>query len=263
MLKPYGHAPPAETGDSRCFDAHGLGWRFARHQGRATVERIDGPRIFNAGFRMVGDELAGWHLLRTMPVEASGGLRELVYVWEGPEGAGRELLRIGTAELPDWRLAHERLAASPGTGRANESSGSVGDIAVVERDSETDLPAAIAFARGNAYVSVRSAGDRVIDVTAAAERLDETMRLPPEPSAVDGAGVEEGLLEITSHEDGEERVIIDSIVHTAHGGWLKVLAPDGELRREGDSLIYVARSVGPTRIRTFVVRPWTKRHPPR
>jgi hypothetical protein len=212
---------------------------------------------------MVGDELAGWHLLKTLPMETSGGLRELVYVWEGPERAGRELLRIGTAELPDWRLAHERLAASPDTGRANESSGTVGDVAVVERDPETDLPVAVSFARGNAYVSVRSAGDRVIDVTAAAERLDETMRLPPEPSAVGGGAIEERSLEVTSRHAGEERVIIDSIVLTAHGGWLKVVAPDGELRREGDSLIYVARSVGATRIRTFVVRLGTKRHPPR
>ncbi|HEV8545673.1 MAG TPA: hypothetical protein VGQ64_05235 [Candidatus Limnocylindrales bacterium] len=212
---------------------------------------------------MVGDELAGGHLLKTMPMETAGGLRELVYVWEGPEGAGRELLRIGTAELPDWRLAHERLAAPPDNPGAIETPGSVGDIAVVERDPETDLPVAISFARGNAYVSVRSAGDRVVDVTAAVERLDQSMRLPLERSGVDGARVEEGVLEVTSHEDGEERVIIESIVHTAHGGWLKVLAPDGELRREGDSLIYVARSVGPTRIRTFVMRLGTKRHTPR
>lgn len=210
---------------------------------------------------MVGDELAGWHLLKTMPMETSDGLRELVYVWEGPEGAGRELLRIGTAELPDWRLAQERLAASPDPG-AIETQASMGDVAVVERDPETELPVAISFARGNAYVSVRSAGDRVIDVTAAADLLDRTMRLPPGPSAVDGATIEEGVLEVAAHEEGEERVIIQSIVHTAHGGWLKVFAPDGELRRAGDSLIYVARSVGPTRIRTFVVRLGTKRHTP-
>jgi hypothetical protein len=212
---------------------------------------------------MVGDELAGWHLLKTMPMETAGGLRELVYVWEGPEGAGRELLRIGTAELPDWRLAHERLAAPPDNLGAIETRGSVGDIAVVERDPETDVPVAVSFARGNSYVSVRSAGDRVVDVTAAVERLDQSMRLPLELSGVDGARVEEGVLEVTSHEDGEERVIIESIVHTAHGGWLKVLAPDGELRREGDSLIYVARSVGLTRIRTFVMRLGTSRHAPR
>jgi hypothetical protein len=139
----------------------------------------------------------------------------------------------------------------------------VGDVALVERDPETDLPAAISFARGNAYISVRSAGDRVIDVTATAERLDRTMRLPPEPSADGGATIEERSVEVASRHDGEELVIVDSIVLTAHGGWLKVVAPDGELRREGDSLIYIARSVGPTRIRTFVVRLGTKRHPPR
>jgi hypothetical protein len=223
-------------------------------------ETIDGRRIFNAGFRMLGDELPDWHLLKTVPMETSRDDGELAYMWEGPEGAGRELLRIGTAELPDWRTAQQRLreelemSMRPDIPRGSGSQASVGDIAFVGRDPESDVPAAISFARGNACFSVRSVGDRVVDVTAAAARLDRALSQPPARSEVASERVEEGSLEADSREEGDERVIIESIVGTSRGGWLKVLAPAGELRREGDSLIYVSGSAGPTRIRTFVVR---------
>jgi hypothetical protein len=221
-------------------------------------ETIDGRRIFNAGFQILGDELPDWQLIKAVPMETSRRGGELAYIWQQPDGTGRALLRLQIAELPDWRLAQRRLredlemSMRPNIPRGTGHLASIGDIAFVARDPESDIPGAISFARGNIFSSVRSVGDEIVDVSAAAEWLDRAIGQPPSKSELADARLEARTLEAAAREAGEERVIIDSIGRASDGGWLKVLASEGELRRQGDSLIYLAGAAGPARVETFV-----------
>lgn len=226
---------------------------------------VRGRRIFNAGFLMAADQLPDWQLLKAVPMERSRGDGEIAYIWQGADR--HQMLRIAIAELPDWRLAQRRLQEElESSMRSNIPRGtgalaSLGDIVYVARDPETDITAAISFARGNVFVSVRSAGDRIVDVSSPARRLDDAMSSPPSAAEVRDERVQARPLPVTAREPGEERVVIDSIAKTAAGGWLKVLAPDGELRRSDDSLVYVAGSAGRTRLEAFITRPRPGRSP--
>jgi hypothetical protein len=223
-------------------------------------ETIGGRRIFNAGFRMLGDELADWQLLKAVPMETASRTGEFAYMWQRPHGAGPELLRVQTAELPDWRLAQRRLleelemSMRPDIPRGAGERASLGDVVFVSLDPESGLPAAISFARGNMFMSVLSVGDRMTDVSAAAEWLDAAMSRPPAKSDLAHTGIEARSIDETALEAGRERVVIESIARESQGGWLKVLASEGELRQEGDSLIYVPGSARSTRLDIFIER---------
>jgi hypothetical protein len=222
-----------------------------------SAETADGRRIFNAGFRMRGDEVRGWRQVKVVPMESLHGEGELAYIWQGGNEAGRELLRLGVAELANWRLAQERLREELGMSmhadipRGTGSLRRLGDINFVGRDPESDLAAAITFSRGNVWISVRSVGDRTVDVGRVAERLDRALSRPPTQADIAKQRVEARSLDRTARKAGEEQRIIDSLVEDARGGWLKVLASDGELRQEGDTLIHVSAVAGRTRIQVF------------
>jgi hypothetical protein len=226
-----------------------------------------GRRIFNAGFRMAGDELPDWQLLKAVPMETARRDGEIAYVWEGQDQ--HQMLRIAIGELPHWRLAqgrlHEELESSMRSNipRGTGALASLGDVAYVGRDPEADTTAAISFARGNVFVSVRSAGNRIVDVSSAARWLDDAMSRPPSAADVRDERVQARPLPVTAREPGEEVVVIDSIAKTAAGGWLKVIAPGGELRRDEDSLVYVAGSAGQTHLEAFITRARPGRSPRR
>jgi hypothetical protein len=223
-----------------------------------AAETVGGRRIFNAGFRILPEDLADWRLLKTVPIETSRGAGEFAYMWQR-EGGG-ELLRIAVAELVDWSVAQQRLreelqmSMRSDIPRGTGALGHLGDIAFVARDPETDIAAAVTFVRGNAFISVRSVGDRPADVSPAAHRLDRALSRPPEPRELDAQQIEATSIEAHAQEVGEERVVVENIGTTRSGGWLKALASDGELRQRRNSLIYVAPSVGRTRIDMFIRR---------
>lgn len=219
---------------------------------------VAGRRIFNSGFQLLGHEFASWQLAKVVPIETSRREGEFVSIWQRFTDPGRELLRVQTAELPDWRRAQERLheelemSMRPNVPLGTGEHASIGDVVFVARDPESDVPAAIASTRGNVFSSVRSVGDRSIDVTAAAKWLDRALSRPPSESDVDQSTVETRLIEATAGSVGEKQVVIESINQASGFAWLKVLAPAGELRREGDTLIYLADAPGPIRLETFV-----------
>jgi hypothetical protein len=220
---------------------------------------LEGRRIFNTGFRLLGDELPNFHLLKTVPMVYSGGQDELVYIWQGTDP--REMLRIAIAERSDWRQAQSRLredleiAMRGNIPRGSGALASVGDIVYEGREPESDIPAAVSFARGNVFASVRSGGNRVVDVSLAARWLDDRISRAPTAVELQDPRVRARALDVTASQPGEARVVVESIAKMAADGWLKVVAPDGELRREGDSLVYLSGSAGRTRLEAFVTRP--------
>ena len=223
-----------------------------------AAEVIEGRRIFNAGFRMLPDDLPDWEFVKSVPIETSREDSELVHMWQ--RGDGRELLRIQVAELADWNQALERLredlqmSMRSDIPRATGALGKLGDIAFGARTPETDVPAAVTFVRGNIFVSVRSVGDRAADASPVAVWLDEALSIPPRRGAPKGKQGTRRSIEAKPRKAGQEQIIVESVADATAEGWLKVLAADGELRRRGDSLIYVSGSAKPTRVELFTRR---------
>ena len=211
-----------------------------------AAETVDGRRLFNAGFRMLPGDFADWELVKAIPFEAALGANEFVYMWQRDDG--RELLRVQIAELGDWQSAQQRLledlrmSMRPDIPRATSKLGRLGDVAYVARSPDTDVPAAVSFARGNVYASIRSVGDRETDVSDAALWLDETLGQAP------GRGAERGPRrvserrreDITARRADTESVVIRNVAGVAKEAWLQALAGAGELRRREDALVYVA-----------------------
>jgi hypothetical protein len=220
-----------------------------------------GRHIFNYGHRMLGNELRGWEMLKSVVMETGRGVEEKVYLWQGKDDPGREMVRVAVAELPSWHLAQNRLrdvlnnSMRPDVPRATGRLAKLGDVTFVARDPQSDIPAAVSFTRGNVCVSVNSVGERNVDVSEIAARLDRALSEPPTKPEVEKGRVRTRAPKTAAVKAGEPRVLIDNLREAAsRGGWLKVIAPDGELSREGDALIYVSSQGGKKDIGTYVVR---------
>ena len=220
-----------------------------------------GRRILNIGYRLVSSDLKGWKLIKTVPMETNRSEGELAYVWVGNDDPDRSMIRVATAEFPDWGAAHERLLEDlrasmrsdipPGTGEL----AALGDVNYVARDPETDVPASISFTRGNVMVTVRSVGDRTVAVGDVAVRIDRSLsRRPRRRQETRGQGKTVSIT-IGVRRAQDSHVLFKSLDLAApRGSWLQIIAPEGELRRENEAVIYTADSPGEMTIETFLRR---------
>jgi hypothetical protein len=224
-------------------------------------ETTRGRHVFNYNFHLAGDEFKGWKLLKVVPLQGPGQLEEKVYLWQSQADDSREMVRISIVELPTWRLAQERLhkelghTMRAGIPRASGKLAATGDISFVGRDPQSDVPAAISFARGNVHVSIASVGDRNVDVSDFAARLDRLLGEPATKADLSRGRVRARSPKTATIEAGTPHILIKNLPATApHGQWLKVLAPDGELNRDGDALTYASQQPGKKPIATFLTR---------
>jgi hypothetical protein len=220
-----------------------------------------GRHVFNYNFRMVGDEIKGWELLKVVPMQGPRQLEEKVYLWQSKTDRGREMVRVTIAERHNWREAQERLheelshSMRPDIPRATGKLAAVGDVTFVARDPQSDVPAAIPFTRGNIFVSVASVGERNVDVSEFATRLNHLLSEPPSRAELDKGKMRVRAPKVATVETGQAHVLIENLPAAApRGQWLKVIASDGELNRRGDALIYSSPQGGKKQIGTFVMR---------
>jgi hypothetical protein len=220
-----------------------------------------GRQVFNAGFRLVSADLRGWKLIKTVPMETSRGEGELASIWVRSDDPKRFIVRVSTAELSDWRAAHGRLLQDlrasmrsdipPGTGEL----AALGDVNYVGRDPETDAPASISFTRGNIHITVRSVGDQTIAVGDIALRIDRMLHQRPAKAQVRSRHIKAGSIKVGERQVRRPYAVIRSLPRAiGRDGWLQVIAPEGELRREGSALIYVAGEPGPKTLESFLRR---------
>ena len=224
---------------------------------RTTV----GRRIFNVGYRLVGTDLRGWHLVKTVPMETSRREGEFASIWVRGDDPKRFMLRVATAELSDWRAAHARLLEDlnasmrpdipPGTGALV----SLGDVNYVGRHAEMDVPASISFTRGNVYVTVRSVGDQTIAVGDIALRIDRMLNERPPKAQIRSRRIKAESIKVGERQARGPYPVIRRLPRAVgRDGWLQVIAPDGELRREADAIVYVAGEPGPKTVESFLRR---------
>ena len=225
-----------------------------------AAETTLGRHIFNANYRMMGNEFRGWELVKTVIMHKAPELTEKVYMWEKKGSEGHQLVRVSVAELPDWQSAHTQLGRAllhsmrSDIPRGGSKLAPTGDINFVAKAPKSRAMTSMYFTRGNLSINIMSAGDKAVDVTKLATVLDGLFTEPPE-----SADVEKGLVEELSPKTLQVKAkkttpVIDHVSETvADGGWLKIIASDGELKREDDTVLFISTKAGRKRIGKYIV----------
>jgi hypothetical protein len=218
-----------------------------------------GRRVFNHRFRMLGREFSGWQLLKRVPMHEDRSMSEVTYLWQNEAAPRQQLIRVNVREVGSWRDAqkqllgvlHENMRSDlpRGTGRLAE----LGDVQFVARALPSDIPAAVRFTRGNIAVSVDSAGPTILDVSEIALGIDRLLREAPTkvPALRRLAQVKTPKIALIK---GKEGVALVKDLAKSGDQWLKVLVPDGELRRKGQSVVYTAPPPARKAVQVFVIR---------
>jgi hypothetical protein len=210
-----------------------------------------GRHVFNYNFRMTGNEIRGWELTKIATMEDESGFPEAVYLWQKKGSEGRELIRVGIVETDYWRNAQNQLldrlhhsmrpAIPQGTGKLAR----LGDVCFVGKEQDADATVAAFFSRGNLSIAVSSVGEKPVDVSVVAKSLDKMLGEPPASEDVKRGLVEAetpSMVEVAANES--VRLIERLPEKVVRSGWLKIITQDGELKRDGDVLIYVSAEGG-------------------
>jgi len=215
-----------------------------------------GRQVFNFGYRLTGSEFKGWKLLKTVLMQDGRDLIEKVYLWASGSDPKHEMLRVSITERYYWKLAQETLhqylmeCMRPDIPKGAKNLAQLGDVNYVTREPRTNIAGAIVFTRGNVCVSVSNAGEKNVDVSEMAAVLERALS---QPSAK--AGKRQVRVRIPEWVDVTARkpvVLVERLPEAVpRRGWLKIIVPDGELRRKGDALIYVSPEGGKKRVSAF------------
>jgi hypothetical protein len=217
-----------------------------------------GRRVYNFGYRMTGREFRGWKLLKSIAMQQKRDITETVYMWGNNSDPKHEMVRVSITERHDWKRAQESLHQNltecmrPSIPRGAKKLAPLGDVNYAAGEPQTNIVGAITFTRGNVCVSVSTAGDKNVDVSELAGVLDRSLSEPParvEAAKLMARPRAPKSVDVTARKSV---VLVENLSNAVQrGGWLKILVPDGELHRKGDSLIYVSPETGKKRVSAF------------
>lgn len=224
-----------------------------------ATETTLGRRVYNHNYRMIGNELRGWELVNNIVMQKESGITEKVYVWQKNGSEGEKLIRISIAELTDWINAQNQLrnelrhSMRPDIPRGTGKIAETGDVNFIGKEAKSKTIAQLLFTRGNLAVSLASVGKKTVDVSKFAKLLDTLFSQPPETSEVETGLVKEVGPKTVQAKEAETLSVIEKIDEPiAHGEWLKVIAPDGELKLQDNALVYESKKAGRKRIGKYV-----------
>lgn len=224
-----------------------------------ATETTLGRRVYNHNYRMIGNELRGWELVNSIVMQKESGITEKVYVWQKNGSEGEKLIRISIAELTDWINAQNQLrnelrhSMRPDIPRGTGKIAETGDVNFIGKEAKSKTIAQLLFTRGNLAVSLASVGKKTVDVSKFAKLLDTLFSQPPETSEVETGLVKEVGPKTVQAKEAETVSVIEKIDEPiAHGEWLKVIAPDGELKLQDNALVYESKKAGRKRIGKYV-----------
>lgn len=216
-----------------------------------------GRRVFNYHFQMDGSEIPGWKLIKKVTLTATEEVKETAFFWSPDNSHDQEVVRIDVAELPDWRSAQKQLAASleqsmrpaipPGTGRL----ASLGDVNFVARAPQSDLAAATSFTLGNLCVTVRSVEKRTVDVSSIAVLLEKMLGDAPALKKSPKGGGRSKTMKQSVKAKGERVLYSHLTKEIPDDTWVKIIAPEGELRRDRDTLVFHGEKSGEVSIESY------------
>jgi hypothetical protein len=219
-----------------------------------------GRQVFNFNYRMLGTESKGWNLLKVVSLREDRDVTERAYIWQSKNDPENELIRVDVAERHNWQQAQESLhehlmqCMRPDIPRGTKKLAKLGDVVFTAREPQTDISAAISFSRGNVFVSVSSIGEKNMDVSDMASRLDRALNYRPPKKEIEKGKIRAFTPKATILKANEDFVLIKSLKKTAsRGEWLKIIVPDGQLSRKDDSLIYASPKGGEKQVATFTM----------
>jgi hypothetical protein len=104
---------------------------------------------------------------------------------------------------------------------------------------------AVIFTRGNLQMSVSSVGLNTVDVTPLAKALDNRLTKPPTKTDEKKMVAKRQKPLKVKAKKREMTALIDTLPEpTPKSGWTRVLAAEGEIRKEGDTLYIVDEKGG-------------------
>ena len=209
-----------------------------------------GRRLYIYNFGMNGSEFSGWELVKISVASNSPDGSEKVYMWKRKASKGEELVQVRVIESNYWRDAlqyhHDQLMHSmrPDIPRGKGKTAGIGDIQHVGQTPSNETTAII-FTRGNLQISVSSVGLNPVDVTPLAKSLDNRLTKPPTKTDEKKMAVtRQKPLKIKSKKK-EMTVLIDTLPEPIpRSGWTRILAAEGEIRKEDDTLYIVDEQGG-------------------
>lgn len=219
---------------------------------RWAAETDLGRRLFNHNVQIKGTELRGWTLMKSARAQSAPDLVEQVTLLrrDGKKDGDADL-RIDIVEAADWRRAQQRLletvldCMNPDIARASGTLAKAGDVVFAAADGPGAGAAAFGV-RGNVLWRVTRLASAEIDVSRWAQKLDALLSAAPAAASLDTQSV--------TVRPGEA-VVVAELPDPGGAQWLKVIVPDGELRREGSRLLYTADKGGAKRVRRGVQAP--------
>ena len=218
-----------------------------------------GRRVFNFNFRLTGNEIRGWEMVNSTSAEVEPGVTECVYIFRQSKTKREVLIRVGVIELDSWRSAQQRLHTTllhcmrPDIPRGKGTLAKTGDVSFAGQEPKTKTAASAFFTRGNLLVSAASVGDVPVDISQLAKKLDSSLREAPNKAELASGRAAQRSPRSFDVRQGKPTAVIESLpAIAAEGRWVKVIAPDGELRREDDRLIYIPERGGKKRVGQYV-----------
>lgn len=219
-----------------------------------------GRQIFNYRYRMFGNEIKGWKLIKVVPMQEGSDVTTNAYLWQSRHEPEHELLRVDITECRDWRQAHQSLhdylmhCMRPDIPRGSRQLAQLGDVVFVGRAAQADIPGAAFFARGNVFVSVSSSGEKDIDVSDPAIRVDHTLSEPPLRRDVEKGKARAIKPKAVTTKADEAVVLIANLEKAApRGEWLKIIVPDGEIASKDNTLTYVSAQGGTKAVEAYAI----------
>ena len=194
--------------------------------------------LFIWRFALGGQELPGHDAVR-IETELRPDARASASLWS-PERKDNVLVRVDVIEAPSVPAARVellRVLADFQSPQISRLDGGPGDVAFGPGGYR-----AVAFARANLVVVVRSAGDEVEPVETPARELDQLLREGPaaERSSVRPA-IRRAAAEVA---DREARLLVDAEDPLGRHLWFRFSAESGQFLEQDDSIVFRPESDG-------------------
>lgn len=220
-----------------------------------------GRRLFIYNYAIVGKELPGWELVKVVVMQDDPGTKDKVYLWK-KKNTEKELVRMSIIETHYWRHAQQSLkdqlnnCMRPDIPRGSGKAGKIGDIVYIAGDRNSKEISTVFFTRGNLQITVKSVGEKTVDVVALTKKIDGRFVTPP--TKTEQKRGEATVSEVTTVAATKSKpvVLFDTLPEPiSRSGWTRISAPDGELRRHGDMLYWIPDKDGRKKIETvrFVI----------
>lgn len=121
------------------------------------------------------------------------------------------------------------------------------------------LAASLVFSLGNVTITISSVGDKTADVSAIALHLDHTRGETSFKEELKAGKAERLTKDALKVKMGQKSTFIECLPERETTGWHKLIAPDGEIKREDDAIVYASPSAGEKKIERYHVAPQLRR----